>query len=251
MVLYFTGTGNSHYIAQRIAKALGDELFSINDRIKAGSGEPVNTGSQVVIAAPTYAWRLPVIVSEWIAETEFIGAEKIWFVMDCGAQIGNAAKYNSALSTRKKLHYMGTAQIIMPENYIAMFPVPDSEEAAQTIANAEPDIDDVIARISASQEFAKPRNNFIDRMMSGPVNRMFYLFCVKARAFAAGDGCISCGKCVELCPLNNVSLKDGRPVWGKECTHCMACIAYCPTECIEYGKKSIGKPRYHFEERWS
>lgn len=249
MVLYFTGTGNSHYIAQRIAKALGDELFSINDRIKAGSGEPVNTGSQVVIAAPTYAWRLPVIVSEWIAETDFIGAEKIWFVMDCGAQIGNAAKYNSALSTRKKLQYMGTAQIIMPENYIAMFPVPDSEEAAQTIANAEPDIDDVIARISASQEFAKPRNNFIDRMMSGPVNRMFYPFCVKARAFAAGDGCISCGKCVELCPLNNVSLKDGRPVWGKECTHCMACIAYCPTECIEYGKKSIGKPRYHFEEK--
>ena len=249
MVLYFTGTGNSHYIAQRIAKALGDELFSINDRIKAGSGEPVNTGSQVVIAAPTYAWRLPVIVSEWITETGFIGAEKIWFVMDCGAQIGNAAKYNSALSTRKKLQYMGTAQIIMPENYIAMFPVPDSEEAAQTIANAEPDIDDVIARISASQEFAKPRNNFIDRMMSGPVNRMFYPFCVKARAFAAGDGCISCGKCVELCPLNNVSLKDGRPVWGKECTHCMACIAYCPTECIEYGKKSIGKPRYHFEEK--
>ncbi len=249
MVLYFTGTGNSHYIAQRIAKVLGDELFSINDRIKAGSGEPVNTGSQVVIAAPTYAWRLPVIVSEWIAETDFIGAEKIWFVMDCGAQIGNAAKYNSALSTRKKLQYMGTAQIIMPENYIAMFPVPDSEEAAQTIANAEPDIDDVIARISASQEFAKPRNNFIDRMMSGPVNRMFYPFCVKARAFAAGDGCISCGKCVELCPLNNVSLKDGRPVWGKECTHCMACIAYCPTECIEYGKKSIGKPRYHFEEK--
>lgn len=249
MVLYFTGTGNSHYIAQRIAKALGDELFSINDRIKAGSGEPVNTGSQVVIAAPTYAWRLPVIVSEWITETGFIGAEKIWFVMDCGAQIGNAAKYNSALSTRKKLQYMGTAQIIMPENYIAMFPVPDSEEAAQTIANAEPDIDDVIARISASQEFAKPRNNFIDRMMSGPVNRMFYPFCVKARAFAAGGGCISCGKCVELCPLNNVSLKDGRPVWGKECTHCMACIAYCPTECIEYGKKSIGKPRYHFEEK--
>ena len=86
-------------------------------------------------------------------------------------------------------------------------------------------------------------------MMSGPVNRMLYPFCVKARAFAAGDGCTGCGRCVELCPLNNVSQKDGRPVWGKDCTHCMACIAYCPTECIEYGKKSIGKPRYHFEER--
>ena len=57
--------------------------------------------------------------------------------MDCGSQIGNAAKYNRALSDRKNLQCMGTAQIIMPENYIAMFPVPDSEEAAEIIANAE------------------------------------------------------------------------------------------------------------------
>ncbi len=28
----------------------------------------------------------------------------------------------------------------------------------------------------------------------------------------------------------------------------MACICYCPAEAIEYGKKSIGKPRYHFEQ---
>ena len=125
MVLYFTGTGNSRYIAERIAKALDDELFSINDRIKADSREAVDTGSRIVIVAPTYAWRLPVIVSEWISETDFAGAEKIWFVMDCGSQIGNAAKYNRALSDRKNLQYMGTAQIIMPENYIAMFPVPD------------------------------------------------------------------------------------------------------------------------------
>ena len=27
----------------------------------------------------------------------------------------------------------------------------------------------------------------------------------------------------------------------------MACICYCPKEAIEYGKKSRGKPRYHFE----
>ena len=49
------------------------------------------------------------------------GAERIWFVMDCGSEIGNAAKYNRQLAAQKHLRYMGTAQIIMPENYIAMF----------------------------------------------------------------------------------------------------------------------------------
>jgi epoxyqueuosine reductase QueG len=47
--------------------------------------------------------------------------------------------------------------------------------------------------------------------------------------------------------LNNIRLENGKPVWGKNCTHCMACICYCPKEAIEYGKKSKGKPRYHFE----
>ena len=84
--------------------------------------------------------------------------------------------------------------------------------------------------------------------MSGPVNPAFYRFFVKADAFRATDVCIGCGKCVELCPLNNIRLENGKPVWGKHCTHCMACICYCPKEAIEYGKKSKGKPRYHFEE---
>ena len=61
------------------------------------------------------------------------------------------------------------------------------------------------------------------------------------------NACIGCGRCVELCPQNNVHLKNGKPVWGKNCTHCMACICYCPKEAIEYGEKSKGKPRYHVE----
>ena len=40
------------------------------------------------------------------------GAERIWFVMDCGSEIGNAAGYNRQLSAQKQLQYMGTAQIL-------------------------------------------------------------------------------------------------------------------------------------------
>mgnify|MGYP002728531920 CR=1 FL=1 len=63
----------------------------------------------------------------------------------------------------------------------------------------------------------------------------------------ANDKCIGCGKCAKMCPLNNIKLKNSKPVWGKNCTHCMACICLCPTEAIEYGKKSVGKPRYHLD----
>ena len=247
MILYFSGTGNSKYVAKRIADALGDALVNLNDRIKASDTSPVETDERLIIVTPTYAWRIPRVVRDWLRKTELRGAKQVWFVMSCGSEIGNAAQYNHELCQKKQLTYMGTAQIIMPENYIAMFNVPQAEEAWQIVAKAEPDIDRAISDIVANQAFPQPRNNLYDRFMSGPVNPIFYKCFVKANAFTASGACIGCGQCAKRCPMNNVAIKDGKPVWGRNCTHCMACICYCPVSAIEYGKKSVGQPRYHFE----
>ena len=135
----------------------------------------------------------------------------------------------------------------MPENYIAMFNAPQAEKARQIVARAEPDIDGAIAAVRENRAFPPSRRKFYDRFMSGPVNPIFYSCFVKATAFTAGETCTGCGQCVRRCPTNNITLQTGKPVWGQDCTHCMACICYCPAEAIEYGKKSLGKPRYHFE----
>lgn len=247
MVLYYSGTGNSRYIAKRIAEATGDELLCLNERIKAGDTSPVSSDERLVIVTPTYGWRIPRIVREHLAKTQFPNAKRAWFVMNCGSEIGNAAKYNRALCEETQLGYMGTAQIIMPENYIAMFKAPEAEQARQIVAKAEPYIDRAIAAITAGEEFKPPRNNLSDRFMSCTVNPVFYSLFVKANAFTVDDSCIGCGKCAKLCPTNSIRIENGKPVWGEGCTHCMACICYCPAEAIEYGKKSLGKPRYHFE----
>ena len=247
MIFWFSGTGNSKYAAQRIAGALGEPLLSMNDRISAGDTSAVETGERLVIAVPTYAWRIPRIVRDWLLRTELTGAKRAWFVMTCGGEIGGADKYNRALCRAKGIEYMGTAQIVTPENYIAMFGAPQADEARQIVAKAEPDLNRAIAAIRAGQRFAPPRGRLYDRFMSGPVNPIFYACCVKARPFTVSDACVGCGQCAQRCPLNNITLRGGRPVWGRDCTHCMACICYCPTEAIEYGKKSLGKPRYHFE----
>ena len=145
------------------------------------------------------------------------------------------------------LAYQGTAQIVMPENYIALFQAPQAEEARQIVAQAEPEIDRAIAAIAKSQAFGPTPKHLLNRFLSGPVNPFFYTAIVKDKAFTASAACNGCGQCVKRCPLNNITLPDGKPLWGGRCTHCMACICYCPTEAIEYGKKSAGKPRYRFE----
>ena len=248
MVLYFTGTGNSRHIAERIAHALNDTLISLNDRIKSGDITPLAVNGRLVLVMPTYAWRIPRIVRDHLLRTELRGARETWFVMDCGCEIGNAAKYNRALCREKGLVYMGTAQIVMPENFIAMFNAPTVEEARRIVAKAEPFIDCAIAAIRAGHMFSPPRKKLYDRIASSALNPVFYPLFVKANPFTASDVCIGCGKCEKLCPLNNITLQNARPVWGTNCTQCMACNCYCPTRAIEYGKQSAGKPRYHFEE---
>ena len=130
----------------------------------------------------------------------------------------------------------------MPENYIAMFNAPQAEEAKQIVAKAESDINRATSAIVAGQVFPATHSSLSDRFMCNPV---FYTFFVKARAFATKEDCTSCGQCARLCPTNNITIQNGRPVWGGDCTHCMACL--CSAEAIEDGKKSIGKPRHHFQ----
>ena len=247
MILFFSGTGNSRYIACRLAAALGDELVSINDRIKSGDDGAIRAGGRLIFVTPTYGWRIPRVVEEWIRNMEFSGADKVWFVMNCGSEIGDAAKYNKRLCADKGFAYMGTVQVLMPENYIAMFDAPQEPEAARIIEASAPAIDEASQKIADGCEFAAPRNNLYDRFMSTAANPVFYALFVKADKFRADDKCVGCGKCAQLCPLNDISIVDGRPVWGKNCTHCMACIGACPTGAIEYGKHTIGLRRYYLD----
>lgn len=248
MILYFTGTGNSRHIAERVAEAIDEDLLCINDKIKSGDHSPIEIKGRLIFVTPTYAWRIPKIVEEWIRETEFPGASDTWFLMTCGGEIGNAAKYNMALCKDKGLYYMGTSQILMPENYIAMFAVPDEKKSREIMTVGENRSDYMTGIICAEKPLPRPRNNEYDKFMSSVINPIFYKLFVKAKKFRSTDKCVSCGKCVSMCPLNNITLENGRPVWGDNCTHCMACISYCPTEAIEYGRKSVGKRRYRCED---
>ena len=244
MILYFSGTGNSEYAAKRIGKEIGDEVINIFQKIKADDFSEMRSQKPWVIVAPTYAWQIPHIVRKWLINTPLAGNRNIYFVLTCGDSIGNAGKYLESLCSKKKINYCGCAGITMPENYIAMFSTPTEEKALQIIEQSESVIDRTALYIKNGDKLPQGDISFKDKMNSGIVNDIFYPIFVHARKFYATDVCISCGKCIEVCPLNNVRLENGKPVWGDNCTHCMACICRCPKAAIEYGKHSRGLPRY-------
>lgn len=244
MVLYFSGTGNSRYTAQIVGAVTDDKTISINALLKSGREEVLQSDKPFVFVCPTYAWRIPRIVDAFIRRTRFTGSNEAYFILTCGGEPGNAAQYAQKTCSDKGFAFLGLGSVVMPENYIAIFDVPEKTQADALLQKAIPRIRDIAGYIKAGQPLPHEKVTFIDRHKSGIVNVAFYSFFVKAKGFHSTDACISCGKCVELCPLNNIKLSEGRPQWGQNCTHCMACICGCPSEAIEYKNHTKGKTRY-------
>ena len=244
MVVYFSGTGNSRWCAQLLAKRLGDELLDAAQYIRNGIAADLRSGTPWVFVSPTYAWQLPRVFRDFIRSGTFAGDDRAYFIMTCGDGIGNAEKTNQALCAEKEMRYRGTLEVLMPENYIAMFKVPGEEESARLIEAAGPVVKAGAEDILKDRMLPDHPVTGLDRFKSGPVNRCFYPLIVKDRKFRVSDSCVGCGKCAENCPTNNITMEQGRPVWNHQCTHCMACICGCPAQAIEYGRASRGKPRY-------
>lgn len=248
MVVYFSGTGNSRFCAQRIAAALQDEQLDAAGHIRHGIAADLITGKPWVFVSPTYAWQLPLVFADFIRSGSFSGSTDAYFVMTCGGDIGNAAETIRELCREKGLTFRGVLPVVMPENYIAMFDVPGPEEAVKIVRAALPVVDQAVSYILQGADFPEVPVGMKDKAKSSTVHKVFYQKFVKAKDFYATDSCTGCGLCAEQCVLNNIALENGRPVWSDRCTHCMACICGCPAEAIEYGKKSLGKPRYRVPE---
>lgn len=245
MILYFSGTGNSQFVAKQIGEQIQDEVISINQYLKAKKLAAIRSDQPLVFVAPTYAWRLPRMVEQWIIKSRFEGSQDAYFILTCGGSSGNAAAYAQKLCAKKGLRFCGFAEIRMPENYLALFPTPGEEECRKLIEEAQPRIAALAKQIQAGECFDRPVISFGGKLESGPVNPLFYTLFVRDKGFSVSDACVSCGKCSFRCPLNNIALVNGRPEWNGNCTHCMACIGGCPTEAIEYKSKSAGRNRYY------
>lgn len=246
MVLYFSGTGNSRYVAKKIAEDSGDELVSICQKLKSGDFGEIRSEKPLVFVGPVYAGRLPRVMDEYIRKVKFSGTQRAYFVVTCAQTPWVTVQYVEKLCAEKGFSLLGFNSIVMPQGYIAGGGTQPKEVNDKILKAADPKIISIAETIRDKQVLPKEQPG--KTMMSKVLNPIMYSMIISAKCFRVTDKCSGCEKCEQRCPLNNIKLTNGKPVWGDQCTHCMACIAGCPNGAIEYGKKTVGKPRYYLDE---
>ena len=175
MILYFSGTGNSRYVAKRLGEALQDEVVSMNDYLRSGRQGAFQSETPYVFVTPTYAWRMPRVARAFLARAELSGSRDAYFVLTCGGAVGNAAADVAQLCVEKGLHFCGLQPVVMPDNYLVMFPVPAPDEAARIVRAAAPAIRQAADCIRAREPFPARRAGLGGRLLSALVNPLFYL----------------------------------------------------------------------------
>ena len=248
MILFFSGTGNSEYVAKRMGEGLQDELLNLTPKMREKDYSELSSEKPWIVVAPTYAWQLPKVVKKWLIRTKLLGSSEIYFILTCESQVGDAAGYLKAICEHKQLSYKGTGKVIMPLNMYTVSKIPNEEQALEIVDSSEEHISELIYYIKQGEELPEFKEKSFSKTKSSGVNRMFYrLFknVLSDKKFFVTEACVGCGNCEKVCPLGNVRLnEEKKPEWHGECTQCLGCISRCPVGAIEYGKKTEGKEKY-------
>jgi len=257
MIFYFSGTGNSQWIATQLSEHFSDTLYQIGEYERREAplipGFEVKTDEKIGFVFPVHSWGMPPVVVKFITDMQLNGYDNqlIYCIMTCGDECGYTGRMFADAIKAKGLKSRHIYSVIMPNSYICMkgFDVDSKELQTKKVEQAKIDLPKLISAIENNQpvDFYEKGKRF-SKIKSGLIYKMFAKHALTDKPYTCSDECISCGKCVKICPVNNIELVDGKPVWKGNCTQCLACIHCCPVKAIEYGKSTKNKGRYFFQQ---
>ncbi|MCR4795012.1 MAG: EFR1 family ferrodoxin [Ruminococcus sp.] len=249
MILYFSATGNTEFLATELAKKTGDQCLNLLERIKNKDYSEIYSEKPFVICAPVYVCEMPRFFSDYIKKVPLKGCRDIYFIVNSAGYGGISGYLAKKAARHKKLRFMGYNEIVMPRNYfISHYPVQTKDEIRERLVNACEKVNEIADKIKKGEKLQSRYIFLFEKIITIPFNPVWSKYKMTAKAFYAADSCIGCGKCARVCPLNNIIIKDKKPVWGDKCTHCMACIGNCPKDAIFYGNVTSEKGKYNFRD---
>ena len=251
MIFYFSGTGNTRWVARQLAEATGEELLFIPDELKAGSLIYQLKGNERLgFCFPTHGWQPPHIVREFIRKATFQldPSTFCYAVTTCGDNMGETMTILNKELQRHNVQASSLFSVIMPESYVCLpFMYTDSEERVnEKITIARQQLTRIIDVISNRQEgVIELERGATPRLYSYVIGGYFNRHMITDKKFTVdADVCTKCGLCKKVCPVGDI--EGTPPVWQHNgtCTMCLSCYHHCPVHAINYGKITRKRGQY-------
>lgn len=230
MIFYFTGSGNSMWIA----KKLGEKLNQATKNIAAYREEAeVEINDDIIgFVFPTYMNDLPWITKEFLLKLK--APEDVYCF---GVMTSNHGKSGKAFSSMNQglsasgAELSAVFDIKMPGNCIPS----TEEENRQRLRMAPARIEEVCRAVrertvNFRMNSKKPTADFVKKSYLYGTHSLKRFTLLKK--FSCTENCSGCGTCAEVCPMDNIKITGEKAIHGKDCAACYACLHWCPHHAI-------------------
>ena len=224
MLFYFTGTGNSLYVAGQIE----DSPISIPQVIH---NENLDfSADSIGIVSPVYGHEVPPMVKDFLRKAAF-HTDYFYMILTYGNRHGGAAELAKQLCDDCGIDVKYINILWMVDNWLPSF---DMNEQKAIDKKVDAQIAAICADLSARKAMIAPvtdvdraaHQEYLSRIRQMPPD-VFQHF------IKVGDACIGCGICEKVCPSGSIRVTGGKavPIPGS-CQTCLACVHACPQKAI-------------------
>lgn len=250
---FFSGTGNSLFIARELAKKLSAEVFPISAFNSQDCFEPA--ADVVGLVFPVYyatndAGGVPLIVNRFIEKLSNLQQKYLFAVCTHGGNSGGTTIENLKTAVASQGGALACGFGVKMSNHTQSPEQQQKEEAGQLQK-----LDAVAQYVSERKTGGYETRSRLGKIVKAPVlalvikpifsRRFRKLAQTKNKApfpelvpnadksFAVNQNCTGCGICAKVCPVGNIRLENGKPTWLHHCETCFACYSWCPREAID------------------
>lgn len=259
-VYYFSGTGNSLAVARALAGRLEGVAIPIASVIERETIEPA--ADVVGVTFPVYYADLPNIVRRFAGKLAGTEGRYVFGVATYGGAAGGSLRTLDRILRSQGPGLSAGFGVHMPQNAFRK----RWENKQRVYDRAERRIAFVVRSVAAlrngtfygnvaAQLAVTPFHGFLRRMTARYLEEVSNtpspsglaieeMIPLVDRSFAVDERCNGCGTCAAVCPVSNVEIVDGRPIWRNRCENCLACVSWCPVGAVRGGIAAKSGYRY-------
>jgi len=248
-IYYFSGTGNSFFIAKELIKLIPDaELTPIVKAIK--EKEFITKAEAIGFLFPTHGLTLPIPVRIFLKNINVSSANYFFAVATRGGTVFRGFPIiNNALARQgKKLNASFLIDMALNDPKLSFYNDATKEELALLQENA-------LIKIRTIRKIVVHKEDHHDDAQSGEtfsrhpllnyilerfIPFMTHFISPKIKNYFYADSkCTGCEICEKVCLAQKIKMHDKRPVWQKNitCYLCYTCLNYCPSKAIQIYSK--------------
>ena len=248
MIYYFSATGNSKHVANRLAESLNESVTRVLDVLDLG----IKVDDRMILVYPNYCGGVPSVIRQFLQKNVFQISKDAKLILvitygnNTGASSSIATKY---FKKNTKRTFDAMYSVKMPDNWTPVFDLTNAEEVAEINRKADEEINGIIRKIKMGVD-GDHVNDKLGKFMEA-VYPGFYKSLRQTSHLSVEDTCIGCGLCAQNCPVSAIKIKNGKPTWTKKnCIMCLGCLHRCPKFAIQYDGKTKEHGQYlHPDEK--